>query len=120
MSFLVLAAADLDHALSEVEIPPSETANLDAPAGRVHRDHSRAVCSHPFIPARRRFEQAHFIFNRKRPAHDSMVFWQWGDIVGELVPTFGPQYAAIHSSLLAAVSNRRTLSSTGSARPTTA
>src|ERR1035438_6038832 len=47
----------MDYALDKVEIAPPETPDLDASAGRVHRDHSCAVCSHPFILARSCFEQ---------------------------------------------------------------
>src|SRR5437879_5117290 len=89
MSSLVLATGDMHHAPSEVEIPPSQTANLDAPAGRIHRDHCGAVRGYPFIPARGRFEQSHFIFHWKSPAYYGMIFWQVVDIVGDLVPPFG-------------------------------
>ena len=89
MPSLILAAPDVDYALGEVEIAPTKTPDLDAPAGRIHCDHSRAVRSRPFILARRCLEQVHLVFDRKRTTYDGMVLWQVVDVVGNLVPTFG-------------------------------
>src|SRR5260370_23806254 len=62
MPCLSLAAVDMNNAFCKIEIAPPKVSNLNAAAGRVHRDDGRAVCGYPFILARCCFEQTCLVF----------------------------------------------------------
>jgi|ERR1700722_16333788 hypothetical protein len=86
MSRGVLAAVNVNNAFCEVEISPTEAANLDATTRCIDGDYRRAESRDPLVLARRHFKQTRLVFDSQRLANYRPILGQVVDFVGNQVP----------------------------------